>query len=100
MTRGGEVTPPFLTASAEQTFCAEIELPPERLADVWISVTQLEDAAMTWDAREKVDLRVDSSGENYGHSRRGPRCGVGSFPGGSDQPRIFHPAALKPAAKA
>jgi hypothetical protein len=48
-----EVTPPFLIESATHTFCAEINLPPERLANVWISVTAAQDIAMTWDAGRK-----------------------------------------------
>lgn len=45
-----EVTPPFLIESQKHTFCAEVDLAPERLANVWISVTQAADIAMTWDA--------------------------------------------------
>ena len=48
-----EVTPPFLVASAKHTFCAEIDLPPDRLANVWISVTAAEDIAMTWEEGRK-----------------------------------------------
>lgn len=48
-----EVTPPFITASVKHTFHADIDLPRERLANVWISVASAADMAMTWDAGRK-----------------------------------------------
>jgi hypothetical protein len=48
-----EITPPFLIQDAKHTFCADVDLPPERLANVWISVTQAGDMAMSWDAGGK-----------------------------------------------
>jgi hypothetical protein len=48
-----EVTPNFIVAGAKHTFFAEIDLPAERLASVWISVSQDADMPMTWDTSRK-----------------------------------------------
>lgn len=48
-----EVTPSFLTTAAKHIFCAEVDFPPERLANVWISASAAKDEAMTWDAGQK-----------------------------------------------
>jgi hypothetical protein len=45
-----EIDPPFIRPSGKHTFIADVNVPPEQLQNVWVSVSSSGEAAMSWDA--------------------------------------------------